>query len=57
MLSRLLSVSGLLALILAIGFMYGPGPDGATVFRWDRLLIGIGVAVVLFVVAARTHRS
>lgn len=56
MLSRLLSVAGLLALILAIGFMYGPGEEGETVFRLDRLLIGIAVAVGLFLLAARLHR-
>ena len=56
MLSQVLSSAGLLALVLAIGFMYGPGPTGETVFRWDRLLIGIGVAIALFVAAAKTYK-
>lgn len=53
MLGRVLSMAGLLSLVLAVGFMFGPGPEGGTVFRVDRLLLGLVVAVVCFIAAAR----
>lgn len=57
MISRFLSIAGLLTLVLAIGFMYGPGPGGESVFRLDRLLLGLGLGVALFVAAAKTHKG
>lgn len=56
MLGRILSVAGLLCLVLGVGFLYGPGPDGATVLRADRLLLGILGAVVCFTAAARLSK-
>lgn len=57
MLGRVLSVAGLLSLVLAVGFMYGPGAEGTTVFRPDRLGLGVLIALACFVMAARLSRS
>lgn len=52
LLSRLISSLGLLALVAGLVLFAQTGPGG-TVLRWDRLLGGIALAALCFVLAWR----
>ncbi|MEM8957729.1 MAG: hypothetical protein AAGC86_07935 [Pseudomonadota bacterium] len=56
-LSRMISTLGLLALVGAIILFPQAMPDGATLYRWDRLSYGLSIAIACFLLAALLSRK